>query len=35
MGISPEIASKFTPMVLDYVGKVGGSTAKSLLGGIL
>lgn len=35
VGISPEIASKFTPMVLDYVGKVGGPTVKSALGAIL
>jgi|SRR5215831_1424266 len=35
LGISPEVAKKFTPMVVDYAGKVGGSTVGSLLGAVL
>jgi hypothetical protein len=31
MGMSPEMVDKFKPPVLDYVGKVGGEQAKSLL----
>ena len=35
LGISPEVAKKFTPAVLDYVGKAGGSSVQSLLGAVL
>ncbi|HZF14551.1 MAG TPA: DUF2780 domain-containing protein [Steroidobacteraceae bacterium] len=35
LGIKPETAAKFTPMVLDAVGKVGGDSARSLLAGAL
>lgn len=35
LGIKPETAAKFTPTVLDAVGKVGGDSAKSLLAGAL
>ena len=31
LGIPPETASKFVPMVTDYVGKAGGSKAGALL----
>jgi hypothetical protein len=31
LGISPEIGSKVTPMVVNYIGKAGGPTVQSLL----
>lgn len=31
LGISPEMAGRFVPMVTDLVGKVGGDQARSLL----
>jgi hypothetical protein len=30
LGMSPDMVSKFTPLVADYVGKVGGDQAKNL-----
>lgn len=35
LGIAPETAAKFTPTVLDAVGKVGGESARNLLAGAL
>jgi hypothetical protein len=35
LGISPEVASKVTPAITNYIGKAGGSTVQGLLGGIL
>ena len=35
LGIAPETAAKFTPTVLDTVGKVGGDSVKNLLAGAL
>ena len=35
LGIPPEKAAKFTPTVLDAVGKVGGDSVKNLLAGAL
>ena len=35
LGISPEVASKVTPAISNYVGKAGGSTVQSLLSGVL
>ena len=35
LGISPEVGSKVTSTVVDYVGKVGGGSVKSLLAGVL
>jgi Protein of unknown function VcgC/VcgE (DUF2780) len=35
LGISPEVASKITPTVTNYIGKVGGSTVQSLLSSVL
>lgn len=35
LGIAPETAAKFTPTVLDAVGKVGGDSVRSLLAGAL
>jgi len=35
LGIKPETAAKFTPAVLDAVGKVGGDSVRSLLAGAL
>ena len=35
LGIPPEKAAKFTPTVLDAVGKVGGDSARDLLAGVL
>jgi len=35
LGIAPETAAKFTPTVLDAVGKVGGDSVKNLLAGAL
>jgi hypothetical protein len=35
LGIAPETAAKFTPTVLDAVGKVGGESVKNLLAGAL
>lgn len=31
LGISPETISKFTPMVTDYLGKLGGSDVQGML----
>jgi uncharacterized protein VcgC/VcgE DUF2780 len=35
LGIPPEKATKFTPTVLDAVGKVGGDSVRNLLAGAL
>jgi hypothetical protein len=35
LGISPEVASQVTPLVVQYAGKVGGSTVQGLLAGVL
>jgi hypothetical protein len=35
LGIAPETAAKFTPTVLDAVGKVGGDSVRNLLAGAL
>ena len=35
LGIPPEKAAKFTPTVLDAVGKVGGDSVRNLLAGAL
>jgi Protein of unknown function VcgC/VcgE (DUF2780) len=35
LGISPETAAKFTPMVTDYLGKVGGSNVQQLLANVM
>ena len=35
LGFSPETASKFVPMVTDYLGKAGGSGMQSMLAGML
>jgi len=35
LGISPEVGKQITPVVLDYVGKAGGSTVQGLLGSVL
>ena len=35
LGIPPEKAAKFTPTVLDAVGKVGGDSARSMLASVL
>ena len=35
LGISPDVAKKFTPMVVAYAGQVGGSTVEHLLSGAL
>jgi uncharacterized protein VcgC/VcgE DUF2780 len=35
LGIAPETATKFTPTVLDAVGKVGGDSVRNLLAGAL
>ena len=35
LGIPPEKAAKFTPTVLDAVGKVGGESVRNLLAGAL
>jgi hypothetical protein len=35
LGISPEVASKVTPLVVDYIGKAGGPTVQSLLTAVL
>jgi hypothetical protein len=35
LGISPEVASKVTPAITNYIGKAGGSTVQGLLSGIL
>ncbi len=34
LGMSPDMVKKFQPIVLDYAGKYGGSSAKSLLAGV-
>jgi hypothetical protein len=31
LGIPPETAAKFVPMVTNYLGKVGGPTVQQLL----
>ena len=33
-GMSPDMVGKFTPIVADYAGKYGGSTAKTLVAGV-
>ncbi|HEY6930880.1 MAG TPA: DUF2780 domain-containing protein [Thermoanaerobaculia bacterium] len=35
LGINPDVAKKFTPAVVDFVGKAGGSEVGSLLGSVL
>ena len=35
LGIKPEAAAKFTPTVLDAVGKVGGDSTRNMLAGAL
>jgi hypothetical protein len=35
LGISPDVAKKFTPAVVDFVGKAGGSEVGSLLSSVL
>lgn len=35
LGIEPETAAKFVPMVTDYLGKAGGSSMQSMLAGML
>jgi hypothetical protein len=35
LGISPEVASQFVPMLTNYLGKMGGSSVQQLLGGVL
>ncbi|HEY1290286.1 MAG TPA: DUF2780 domain-containing protein [Burkholderiales bacterium] len=35
MGMSPDMLSKFTPIVTDYVNKAGGAQAGSLVAGLL
>ncbi|HTO86325.1 MAG TPA: DUF2780 domain-containing protein [Thermoanaerobaculia bacterium] len=35
LGISPEIGSQVTPLVVNYVGKAGGPTVQSLLSSVL
>jgi hypothetical protein len=35
LGVAPETAAKFTPTVLDAVGKAGGYSVKNLLAGAL
>lgn len=35
LGMSPDMLSKFSPIVTDYVGKAGGQQAGSLLAGVL
>lgn len=34
LGISPEIAKQFVPLVTDYIGKLGGAGVQSLLAGV-
>jgi hypothetical protein len=35
LGINPEVAKKFTPAVVDFVGKAGGGEVGSLLSSVL
>jgi hypothetical protein len=35
LGMSPDMAAEFVPVILDYVGNTGGSSAMSLLQGAL
>lgn len=35
LGISPETAAKFVPMVTDYLGKAGGGSVQKLLAGVM
>jgi hypothetical protein len=35
LGMSPDMLSKFAPIVTDYVGKAGGQQAGNLLAGVL
>jgi len=35
LGISPDVAAKFVPMVTDYLGKAGGSSVQKLLAGVM
>ena len=34
LGVNPATAAKFAPAVTDYLGKVGGSSVKSILAGL-
>jgi hypothetical protein len=34
LGMSPDMVSKFAPIVTDYAGKYGSSAAKNLLAGV-
>lgn len=35
LGMSPDMVNQFKPVVLDYAGKYGGDTTKSLLASVL
>jgi hypothetical protein len=35
LGMTSETVNKFVPVVLDYVGKIGGDSAKSMLANVL
>jgi hypothetical protein len=35
LGMNADTVKKFTPMVTDYVGKIGGDTAKNMLAAAL
>ncbi len=35
LGMSPEMVDQFKPVVLDYAGKYGGDTTRSLLASVL
>ena len=35
LGMSPDMVSKFAPIVTDYAGKAGGDQARNLLAGVL
>jgi tartrate dehydratase beta subunit/fumarate hydratase class I family protein len=35
LGMKPETVSKFAPTVTDYLGKIGGDSAKNLLASAL
>ena len=35
LGISPQVASQVTPLVVQYAGKLGGPTVQGLLSGVL
>ena len=34
LGIKPEVAQQFVPLVTDYLGKIGGDSVKSLLASV-